>query len=100
MSDGTDGIPTLRTSRFGGGYRRDDVEQALRGLLATVQTAETNLQEVRARSSQLDRELAAARAEVEAYQAREQDLRELLARAEELLEQAERKAGVVPPSEA
>jgi outer membrane protein TolC len=81
--------PTLRYSRLGGGYRREDVEAALAQLLSTVRAVEESLEQLRSRSAELEAELLSAEAELAAYREREQRFDEIVARAEELLGRAE-----------
>lgn len=83
MTDGSP--PKLRYRRFGGGYRREDVEAAFEKLLEKVRTVEANLDELRTQSTELDDELKAARAELQAYRAREARLEAAVQRAEDVL---------------
>jgi phage shock protein A len=78
----------LRYRRLGGGYRRQDVEESLQQLLATVGTVQGTIELLRRRTAQLEAELAAARAELEAYHARDAWLEATLRRAEDLLARA------------
>jgi chromosome segregation ATPase len=78
-------VPTLRYHRFGGGYRREDVETALESLLATMRNVEGNLERLRARAAELERELRAAKLALESYHAREDQLEATLRRAEDVL---------------
>jgi hypothetical protein len=84
--------PTLRYSRFGGGYRREDVEAALAQLLSTVRAVEESLERLRNRSTELEAELLSAEAELVAYREREQRFDEIVGRAEELLGRAQATA--------
>ena len=43
-------LPVLRYRRFGGGYRRDDVEEALSRLVSTVGAVESTLARVNGRA--------------------------------------------------
>jgi len=88
MTDPDREAPTLRYRRLGGGYRREDVEAALEKLLETVRTVESNLDELRARSSQLEADLRAAKAELHAYHAREERLEAVVRRAEDAVARA------------
>jgi chromosome segregation ATPase len=85
MTDFAHDMPRLRYNRFGGGYRREDVEAALEQLLYTMRAVEADLSELRVRSAELEGELGEARLEIEAYRAREEHLRALIDRAEALL---------------
>jgi chromosome segregation ATPase len=89
MSSADEKGPRLRYRQFGGGYRREDVEAALKKLLETVRTVESNLEQLRERSAQLDSELKAAKAELQAYRAREERLEAAVRRAEDVLSRAE-----------
>jgi chromosome segregation ATPase len=84
MSESPD-LPALRFHRLGGGYRREDVEAALEKLLLTMRTVEGNLERLRSRSAALESELEVARAELDAYRAREEQLEATLRRAEDAL---------------
>ena len=91
--------PVLRYRRFGGGYRREDVEDALEELLGTVRRLDLDLGELRSHAARLEAELASARAELGAYRAREAEIASLLARAEEAVERAT-SAAADPDAEA
>jgi chromosome segregation ATPase len=80
--------PRLRYRPLGGGYRREDVEAALEKLLEKVRTVEANLEELRTQSAELEDELKAARAELQAYRAREARLEAAVQRAEDVLSRA------------
>jgi prefoldin subunit 5 len=82
MTDSPNEPPTLRHRRLGGGYRREDVETALEKLLATVRTVEASLEQLRQRSAELEVELRAAQAELQAYHVREHRLEAAVRRAE------------------
>jgi len=88
MTDAARKAPALRYPRLGGGYRREDVEAALEKLLETVRTVETNLEQLRERSAQLESELRAAKSELQAYRAREERLEATVRRAEDVLSRA------------
>lgn len=75
----------LRYRRFGGGYRREDVEAALAELREALAKLDEELGALRARAAELERELDAARAEVSAYRRREEELTGLIGRAEAVL---------------
>ena len=85
MTDPAHEPPTLRQRRFGGGYRREDVEAALEKLLATVRTVEANLEQLRQKSDELESQLRAAQVELQAYRAREDRLEAAVRRAEGVL---------------
>jgi chromosome segregation ATPase len=82
----------LRFSRFGGGYRREDVEAALEQLLGTVRSVEESLQQLKTRSEELEGELLKREAELAAYREREQRFDDVVRRAEQILEKAEADA--------
>jgi chromosome segregation ATPase len=75
----------LRYRRLGGGYRRQDVEASLQRLLTTVSTVEGSIELLRRRTAQLEAELESARAEIDAYHARDEWLEATIRRAEDLL---------------
>jgi hypothetical protein len=102
--------PRLRHRRFGGGYRREDVEFALAELRLTLSQLESDLGALRERNRQLEDELTGARSELESLRAREQEsaqrivaalsyaaeIEELArARARETVEQAEEAARAI-----
>jgi chromosome segregation ATPase len=88
----TDARTTLRYSRFGGGYRREDVEAALEQLLGTVRSVEESLQQLKTRSEELESELLKSEAELAAYRERQQRFDDVVRRAEQILEKAEADA--------
>lgn len=96
MTNYADDLPRLRYSRFGGGYRREDVESALQQLLLTMRGVEADLDALRARSAELETELARAQSETDAYRSREEQLLELIERAERLLAAVERETSARP----
>ena len=75
-------IPPLRYRRFGGGYRREDVEDALEGLQETVRDVEASIEQLRQLSARLGDEL-------QGYRAREEHLEGVVRRAEDILQKAE-----------
>ena len=87
------GVPALRYRRLGGGYRREDVEAALEALLFTVKTVESNLDQLRRRSAELEEELRATETELAAYRAREERLETTVRHAEDVLARAKGEAG-------
>jgi DNA anti-recombination protein RmuC len=97
----------LRYKRFGGGYRREDVESALAELGLTLRQLGQDLESLRDRNGGLEGELAAARSEIESYRAKENELWQMMsaalrgaveieegatARAQEIVAQAEEEA--------
>ena len=88
-----DDVPVLRYHRFGGGYRRDDVEAALAKLLVTVRTMGQDLEALRRKSAELDTELRSKDAALAAYRAREERLEATVSRAEDLLARVRAAAG-------
>ncbi len=88
--------PSLRYRRFGGGYRREDVELALAEVRLTLRQLDNDLETLRDRNRQLEAELAAARAEIEALRGREHELSQTMAaalgRAREIEEGADARA--------
>ena len=86
--------PALRYRRFGGGYRREDVEDELEQQLGTVRRLDLDLEELRSHAARLESELASTRAELDAYRARETEIAALLTKAEEAAER------IAPPDEA
>jgi septal ring factor EnvC (AmiA/AmiB activator) len=89
MSSGDGKSATLRYRPFGGGHRREDVEAALEKLVDTVRTVETNLEQLRVRSAELESELKTAKSELQAYRVREDRLEAAVRRAEDVLRRAE-----------
>lgn len=81
-------VPKLRYHRVGGGYRREDVEAALAHLLGTVEAVEARLEELRARSDDLEERLRERERELEAYREREAALEAVMRRAEAVLAHA------------
>jgi DivIVA protein len=73
--------PPLRYRRFGGGYRREDVEFALAELRLTLQQVHKDLESLRDRNRELEAELQHARAEVADYRGRERALSETMSAA-------------------
>jgi cell division septum initiation protein DivIVA len=65
--------PPLRYRRFGGGYRREDVEFALAELRLTLRQLDKDLEALRERNRTLEAELQAARSEVERLRAVEHE---------------------------
>jgi TolA-binding protein len=99
--------PQLRYRRFGGGYRREDVELALAELRLTLRQLDNDIETLRGRNRELEGERANARNQVEFYRAKEQELTQTMAaalrratdiednagaRARELMAQAEEDA--------
>lgn len=73
--------PPLRYRRFGGGYRREDVEFTLAELHLTMRQLDVDLQSLRERNRDLEAELTSARGEVEAATARELEMSRSMAAA-------------------
>ena len=71
--------PPLRYRRFGGGYRRQDVEVALAELSMTLRQLDNDLATLRDRNRDLEGELSSARSEIESFRAKEQELTETMA---------------------
>jgi hypothetical protein len=69
----------LRYRRFGGGYRRDDVEFALAELRLTLRQLDHDLQSLRDRNRDLEGELHSARNEIENFRGREYELSQTMA---------------------
>jgi cell division septum initiation protein DivIVA len=99
--------PPLRYKRFGGGYRREDVEVALSELGLTLRQLGQDLESLRVRNHELEGELATARSEIDSYRAKENELWQTMsaalrgaadiaggaaARAREIVAQAEEEA--------
>jgi F0F1-type ATP synthase membrane subunit b/b' len=86
----------LRYKRFGGGYRRDDVEFALAELRLTLRQLDNDLQSLRDRNRDLESELHTARHEIENFRGREHELSQTMAsvlrRAAEIEEGASARA--------
>lgn len=71
-------VAPLRYRRFGGGYRKEDVDEALVTLAETARNAEASLEQLRQLSARLGDELRE-------YRACEERLEAAVRRAEELL---------------
>jgi archaellum component FlaC len=71
--------PPLRYKRFGGGYRREDVEFALAELRLTLRQLDNDLQSLRDRNRDLEGELHTARNEIENFRGREHELSQTMA---------------------
>ena len=78
MTDVLLGMPPLRYRRLGGGYHKEDVEDALETLGETARNAEASLERLRQVSARLGSEL-------QEYRASEERLEAAVRRAEELL---------------
>jgi cell division septum initiation protein DivIVA len=85
--------PQLRYRRFGGGYRREDVELALAELRLTLRQLDNDIETLRGRNRELDGELANARSQVEFYRAKEQELMQTMAAALRRATEIEDNAG-------
>ncbi len=88
--------PPLRYRRFGGGYRRDDVEFALAELRLTLRQLDNDLESLRDRNRELEAEIVAAQAEIESYRERGEEIPKTMAsslrRAAEIEESASSRA--------
>jgi F0F1-type ATP synthase membrane subunit b/b' len=99
--------PPLRYQRFGGGFRRQDVEFALAELRLTMRQLDSALESLRARNRELERELQEARATIESSRGKEHEVSQAMsvalrraadiedaaiARAREITAQAEESA--------
>ena len=73
--------PPLRYRRFGGGYRREDVEFALAELRLTLRQLDNDLESLRDRNRELEAELTAARSEIESFRAKEHELSQTMSAA-------------------
>src|SRR5216117_1053676 len=95
MPDGSQ-RPPLRYRRFGGGYRREDVEFALAEWRLTLRQLDNDLTSLHDRNRELDGELARTRSEIEAFRAKEHELWQTMSialrRAEEIEEGATARA--------
>jgi hypothetical protein len=85
--------PQLRYRRFGGGYRREDVELALAELRLTLRQLDNDIESLRGRNRELEGELANARSQVELYRAKEQELTQTMAAALRRATEIEDNAG-------
>ena len=79
MPEGQQHPPPLRYRRFGGGYRREDVEVALAELSMTLRQLDNDLATLRSRNRELEGELSSARSEIESLRAKEQELSQTMA---------------------
>ena len=88
--------PPLRYRRFGGGYRREDVEFALAEMRLTLRQLDNDLTSLHDRNRELEGELARTRSEIEAFRAKEHELWQTMSialrRAEEIEEGATARA--------
>jgi DivIVA protein len=66
--------PPFRYRRFGGGYRREDVDFALAEMRLTLRQLDNDLTSLHDRNRELEGELARTRSEIEAFRAKEQEL--------------------------
>jgi hypothetical protein len=73
--------PPLRYKRFGGGYRREDVEFALAELRLTLRQLDNDLESLRDRNRELEGELQLARNEIESFRGKEHELSQTMAAA-------------------
>src|SRR3954462_7906875 len=99
--------PPLRYKRFGGGYRREDVEFALAELRLTLRQLDNDLESLRDRNRELEGERQQSRQEIETLRGKEHELSQTMssalrraaeieeganARAREVIAQAEEAA--------
>src|SRR3954452_15153374 len=73
--------PPLRFKRFGGGYRREDVEFALAELRLTLRQLDNDLESLRDRNRELEGELQQSRQEIETLRAKEHELSQTMSAA-------------------
>src|ERR671937_554687 len=73
--------PPLRFRRFGGGYRKEDVEFALTELRLTLRQLDNDMEALRDRNRALEAELASARTEIEGHRQKEQELNQQISSA-------------------
>jgi DivIVA protein len=88
--------PPLRYRRFGGGYRREDVEFALAEMRLTLRQLDNDLTSLHDRNRELQGELARTRSDIEAFRSKEHELWQTMSialrRAEEIEEGATARA--------
>src|SRR5262249_2785509 len=91
--------PPLRFRRFGGGYRKEDVEFALAELRLTLRQLDTDLETLRERARELEEDLRVARAELEGFRSKDSELSQTMAsalrRANEIEESAQERARAI-----
>jgi hypothetical protein len=94
--------PSLRYRRFGGGYRREDVEFALASLQLTLRQLENELDAMPEEAHGLEEELRSTRAELDAHRGREGEISNTMAtalrRAGEIEQAAEERARAIVAS--
>src|SRR5947207_2856553 len=94
--------PPLRYKRFGGGYRREDVEFALAELRLTLRQLDNDLESLRDRARDLEIELRSARTEVEGYRQKEAEVSrtmgDVLRRSDEIEAAAQERARAIVAS--
>ncbi len=94
--------PPMRYRRFGGGYRREDVEFALASVQLTLRQLENELDALREEAGALEEELRSTRAELDAYRGREGEISSTMAtalrRAGEIEQSAEERARAIVAS--
>jgi cell division septum initiation protein DivIVA len=94
--------PPMRYRRFGGGYRREDVEFALASLRLTLRQLENDLEALREEAHALEEDLRSTRAELDGYRGREGEISNTMAlalrRATEIDEAAEERARAIVAS--
>jgi chromosome segregation ATPase len=80
----------LRYHRLRGGYRREDVDEALGELRIALRSVEQDLEAWQARSMEVERQLEEARAELDAYRTREGEIEQAVETAAQALTRASR----------
>jgi cell division septum initiation protein DivIVA len=94
--------PPMRYRRFGGGYRREDVEFALASLRLTLRQLENDLEALRDEAHAVEEELRSTRAELDGYRGREGEISNTMAsalrRASEIEAAAEERARAIVAS--
>src|SRR5947208_16180999 len=84
--------PPIRYRRFGGGYRREDVDLLLAELRLTLRALELELGSLREGSRTLEEQLRAARAEIDGYHAKGYELARVMNSVRERAERIEAEA--------
>jgi hypothetical protein len=84
--------PPLRFRRFGGGYRRDDVERLLAEIRLTLQALEVEFGTLRQRASELELQLRESRLELDLFRERGLELAQATTKSRMQAEKIERDA--------
>jgi F0F1-type ATP synthase membrane subunit b/b' len=91
--------PPFRYRRLGGGYRREDVDEAFAELRLTLRQLDVDLADLDGRNRNLEDELSSVRGELDALRAKERELTELIAgalrRASDIEEAADRRGAEI-----